>query len=136
MSSTLDPSRIPALLTPDTTSQIWQSEPGDQERALMVTSSADRVTFFGFWSQSSASDGEMMQATLTRVRDGVEAVIASVTYGAGQPHGSVLDHTSEMIDPDIRPGDVVIVARSYVPGGAPTMTRTMVVLKLGGWWSV
>lgn len=131
----LDPSFITSILTPDTTLQIWQSEPGDQERAMMVITSADRVTFFGFWSQFAAADGETMKVTLTRVRDGVETVVGTASYGVGQPNGIILDHTSEMVDPDVRPGDVILVARSYVPGDAPTMTRTMVAVKLGGFWT-
>jgi len=134
MTSTLDSLHIPALLTPDTTMQFWQSHPEDHERALMVTTNADRITFLGFWSQTSASLEETMTIILTRIRDGEETILITKTYESSQPHGTLVNYSVGLSDSEIRPGDILLVTRNYVAGPSPTMTRTMIIFKIGGWW--
>ena len=134
MPSILDPNRIPFVFSPDVTFQLWQSEPAPQERVVMVTARDTRVTFFGIWSQATPGEDETMAVSLTRIRDGEEQVIGVATYGASLPNGQVIDFTDSLFDHDATVGDVLVVNRSFSESVSPALTRTMVVLRVGGSW--
>jgi len=115
------------------TFQSFQESAATASEGTVVVTEADRITFAGFFATEAAGVGESMNVDLIRVRAGVATTLGTFVYDDTQTPNTLIEFTNSLASLDVQPGDVLLVARTYTAGGAPTpVDVNHVVVQFGG----